>query len=398
MAKEAAGSGYGTPVVPTQALPFAGNALNTDPGLFYPQLMTGTRDLQTYNLYGQRKHIGAVDAPIFATNGVLFLVAGIGADAQPGYGVTGTADAVVSTVTTAPSLAGATTIDVLSASGLVAHTSIVQVDINGTGPTTTSECRMVTGIAGTTLTLDKPLVYAHASATSVISVIAPFTHTITPETYLPSLTVEKNLGGASTLGGQSLQFAGCRVNKLDLKGQATDTEASFTADMIAQSVAILETPSSISFIDESPFAFSTYEFHYNGTLYKSPTNFALSVDNGVKPTYTMNGSQDLQFNPAVALHTSGQVDLVYDQLDDATNGFWNKMYTEVEASLAFGMTNADGDTFTINCPNVDLKTDTIDPKVTDVIMETVPFEVRRSLSGSPFSISATLVNGVYLAY
>lgn len=385
-------------MTPTTALPFTENTLNTDPGLFYPQVMTGTRDMQTFALFGQRKHVGAVGGPLFATNGALFIVASIGADAQPGYGVVGSAGGSVSTTLSANASAGATTITVTSASGIVANTTIIQIGVNNTSTPTTAECRLVTNVVGTTLTLDAALGYAHLSTVAVISVIAPFTHTITPETYLPSLTVEKNLGGALSLGGESLQYAGCRIGKFDVKAQATDTEASFSADLTAQSVAILDTPSAVTFLDESPFAFSTFDLTYNGSQYKNPTSFNLTVDNGLKPTYTLNGSQDLQFNPAVALHTSGSFDLVYDELDDSMYGFWNKTYQELEASLSFSMTNAAGNSITFTMPNVDLKMDTIEPKVTDPIMETVTFEVRRSLSGNPNSISAALVNGVHLAY
>lgn len=361
--------------------------------------MTGTRDLQTFALYGQRKHTGSVEAPLFASNGVLFLTAAIGQDALPGYGVVGTSGGSVDTTLSSAAEAGASTIDITSATGITAGTTILQIGVNATsGTVTTAECRLASSLSGTTVTLDEPLEYAHASAAAVISVVSPFTHTITPETYLPSITVEKNLGGGSNYGGESLQYVGARVGKLDVKGQATDTEASFSADITAQWVDILDTPSSVTFLDESPFAFSTFTVEWDDFTYANPTNFNLTVDNGLKPTYTMNGSQDLQFNPGVALHVNGTFDMVYDSLDDENYGFWNQMYTEQEAALSFNMTNAEGFGIGFYMPKVDLKSDQIDPKVTDVIMESVAYEVRRSLSSEPYSIYVTITNGYHLAY
>jgi hypothetical protein len=361
--------------------------------------MTGTRDLQTFRLYGQRKHVGSVDAPIFANNGVLFLIAGVGQDGLPGYGVTGTVGGGVTTTLNGTTAPGATTITVTSAAGIVANTTIIQIDVNSPTTPTTSECRLVTAIATDTLTLDAPLVYAHLTTVAVISVVSPFTHTAIPNAnYLPSLTVEKNLGGAVSLGGESIQYSGCRVGKIDIKGSATDTEAAFTTDVTAQWAQILDTPSSVTFVDENPFAFSTFDLEYNGVQYSNPTNFSLTLDNGLKPTYTMNGSQDLQFNPAVALHASGQFTNVYDSLDDSTYGFWNKMYTETEASLSFTMTNAAGFSVAFNMPYVDLKMDAIDPKASDVITEVISYEVRRSLSLSAFTLSMVVVNSYHLAY
>jgi Phage tail tube protein len=409
VAKEAT---FGTPVAPSEGLPFTGNALNTEPGLFYPALMAGTRDIQLYNLYGQRKHVGAIDAPIFANNGALFLVAAIGSDGAPMNGVEGTVDPsnAIDVAVAVDQTAGHNTITVTTPAPGAQVGQFVQIGDNSpsgyTGPSpSTSEVRLITSISTDqlTYTLDINLLYDHGAGASVKSVIAPFAHHLTPQVYLPSITVEKNLGGPSSLGGaslggQSLQYVGCRVGKLDIKAAATDTEAAFTADMTAQWVQMLDPPSSVSFKDESPFAFSTFTFKYKGSEYKSATNCNITIDNGIKPTYTFNGSQDLQFLPTVALHCSGTFDAVYDTLDDATYGFWADLYQEDENMLSFTCTNAQGEGLNIYFPNVNLKTAPIDPKVTDVITGNVAFEARHSLSLQPSSMWATLTNGVHVSY
>src|SRR5271154_3501370 len=75
---------FGTPVVPDSFLPFQDNTMDVDPGLFSPAVMTGTRDLQVYALYGQEKDAGAIGAPLFPTNGVELLVYAIGSDVVTG--------------------------------------------------------------------------------------------------------------------------------------------------------------------------------------------------------------------------------------------------------------------------------------------------------------------------
>lgn len=394
MAKEAT---FGTPVVPTQDLPMTGNTMDTDPGLFYPELMIGTRDLQTFGLYGEEKDAGGVEGPVFPTNGILFFTAAIGLDGSPGYGVTGTAGGGVTTTLNGGVSAGATTVTVTSATGIVANTTVIQIDVNTPSTPLTAECRLVTNVATNVLTLDAPLVYNHLTAAAVISVVSPFTHLIVESgiTNIPSLTVEKNIGAS-----QSLQFAGARVNKFDLKGQASNTELSMTCDMIAQSVALLTSPSAVTIVDEPPFVFSEFIVDYAGGQIKSPTNFNLSIDNGLKPTYTLNGNVELQFNPSTALHVNGSFDVVFDTFNDSTYGFWSFMQAHNEAAISFSATHATtGYGITVSMGKCLLKMANVDPKVSDIVMQTVPFEARRSLSASPsVTISATVTNAVHTAY
>lgn len=358
--------------------------------------MVGTRDLQTFGLYGQEKDTGAIDGPIFPTNGILLFTAAIGLDGQAGAGVTGTAGGGITTTLNGGTSAGATTVVVTSPSGIVANTTIIQIDIN-TGTTATAECRLVTNVAGSTLTLDAPLVYAHLTGVAVISVVAPFTHSIQESgiSNIPSLTIEQNIGNA-----QSLQFAGCRVGKFDLKGQATDTEATMTCDMTAQSVALLTSPSAVTIVDENPFVFSEFVLDYNAGQIKSPTNFALTIDNGLKPTWTMNNNVELQFNPSTALHVNGSFDVVFDTFNDTTYGFWQFMQSHNEVAISFTMTHAtSGYSVGVTMPKCLLKTTPVVPKVSDIVMQNVSFEARRSLSASPsVTITGTVINGVHLAY
>lgn len=370
--------------------------MNTDPGLFFPKLMVGSRDLQVFPVYGQEKDAGALEYSFFPTNAAIVLAAAIGADAQAGSGVTGVPDGVVTTTLAVGASAGASTIDVTSAGGIVQGTTILQIGTNGSGPINeTSECRLVTNLSGNIATLDAPLVYSHETSSAVISVVGPFTHTITQLPVLNSLTIEKNLGNF-----QSIQFAGCRVNKWELKGQSTNTEATVSADIVGQSWAILNNPSPTTIVDEQPFAFSEFTLTWNGHVMAQATNFTLTIDNGVTPEWTFNATHQAQFVPALHLIVSGAFDGVWDSLNDSTYGLWNeavnsKTEAALSLSLAYQTVPEYGCTFEMG--KVRLSKDDINPTVDRVITDAATFMARRSLSANPSeTIRAVLVNGSHL--
>jgi Phage tail tube protein len=387
--------------------------MNRDPGLFFPEVMAGVRDSQFFPLYGQEKDIGAVGAPLFPSNGLLILCAAIGHDGGSaaatagGYGVVGTPTSPPHTSTiSAPITAGASTFSITSAAGITPNVTIIQVDVNAPSgsPVTTSECRLVTNVSGTTITVGTAFNYNHLSAAPTATVIAPFTHTITESVVAPSLTMEKNLGNT-----QSLQFAGCRINKFALKGQATDSAADFTADIVAQSVAILDSPSAVTFVDETPFVFSEFTLSWDGHTLSQATNFDLNIDNGVKAIYTMNGYHQLQFAPALKVIANGTFDVVWDSLDDATYGYFSQITDGTEGALSFSLTHPTGPgpggafntgySVELVMPLARLGKDTIDPKAGDVISEVVNYEARRSLSTAGIAagtIYAIVNNQTYL--
>lgn len=383
---------FGVPVAATTFLPMTGNTLEVDPGWFSPGLMQGVRDKQVYNLYGEQHLNGAIDGPLFPSNAMQLLVASIGQDAAAGQGVTGTASSG-STTLAGTVTAGASSITVASATGF-ATGNIVQIDVNGTGPVTTSECRKIT-VSGTTFTLDQPLAYGHASGVTVIGVVAPFTHTISQQNTLPSLTVEKNIGGF-----ESLQFAGCKVNKFDLKAPTGNEAVSITADMMAQSAAILTTPTAVSVTNENPFVFAEATLNLFGTARYEAANIAMSIENGLKETYTYSNNHGPSFITPLTLHASGTVDVVWSSLDDSTYGDYSKMVNGTTGALSFTLAHpASGGTVTITHPQVALSKYGNDIKQEDVVMSTLTYEASRPLSGSSqYTVRATVVNSAYLAY
>lgn len=384
---------FGTPKTAGTFLPMTGNTMELDPGWFSPELMMGARDLHVFNLQGEAKLQGSIDGPMFPSNAMALTSAAIGMDGQPGYGVTGTVGSGNTTLSAA-SAANATTISVTSASGFATN-QIIQIDANSSVGPTTAECRMISGISGTTLTLTPALTYAHASAVAVIGVTQPYTHTFLQTNSLPSLTVEKNIGSF-----QSLQFAGCRVAKLSIKAPTADEPVTITADMSGQSVLFLNSPTAISVVNELPFVFAECTLTIYGTARYETTNVEIEIDNGLKETWTFSGNHGPSFLTPVTVHVSGKIDVVFDSLNDATYGDYQRVQNGTLGALSLAMAHpANAGSVTVALPQIVLSKIGIDPKMTDVVMSSLTFEATRPLTGSTqWTIGATVVNNVYTAY
>lgn len=455
---------FGTPVAATTFLPMVSNTMEEDPGWFAPHLMQGLRDLQVYNLYGEAKFNGTINGPIFPANAINTLSAAIGADNLTGGGIWGTIvtptsttlngsttagatsvtvtsgsgfaagqelildtggiqevrritnvatnvltlqDALVyahqtgvtavtgvTTTLSAPSIATATTVTVTSATGIVAGT-IIQIDVNSVAGGLTSEVRKVTLVSTNTLTLDQALVYAHASAAVVTIVQAPFTHTIQEQNTLPSLTVEKNAGNF-----QSLQFAGCRVNKYEVKAPTGNSPVDVTMELMGQSVAVLNSPTAISVSTDVPFVFAEANLLFYNTLRTDVHNVTVSIENGVKETYTYSNFHGPSFLTPVTLHVMGSVDVVWSSFNDTTYGDFNRLINGTLGTLIFTLVHpSSGGTITFTMPQVVVAKFAQDIKMEDVILANLTYEASRPLSGlQQYTIQASVANAVYLPY
>jgi len=301
------------------------------------------------------------------------------------------------TTLSAPSTANATTVTVTSATGITANNTVIQIDVNSVSGTTTSEIRKVTNVVSTTLTLDTALVYAHATSAQVTIVpfTGPFTHTLNQQNTLPSLTVEKAIGGF-----QSLQFAGCRASKFDVKMPVGNAAAEVSIDLTGRSVAVLDSPTPLSITNDIPFVFAEANLSMYGTLRTETSNVALTIDNGVKETYTYSNQHGPSFITPLTLHTSGTLDLVFSSLDNATYGDFQRLNNQTLGSLQFSLIHpASAGTITFYLPQIALSKYANDLKMEDVVMSSMTYEATRPLTGPAlFTIQATVVNNVYTAY
>lgn len=300
------------------------------------------------------------------------------------------------TTLSAASAASATTITVTSATGIVVGT-VIQIDVNSVSGTTTSEIRSVTGVASTTLTLSTALVYAHASSAqiNIVNSVGPYTHTINEQNSLPSLTVEKAIGGYD-----SLQFAGCRVGKFDIKMPTGNAAAEVNIDFSGQSALVLDSPTPLSITQDIPFVFAEASLSIFGNARPETSNVTVTIDNGLKETYTYSGHHGPSFITPVILHVNGSVDVVFDSLDDATYGDYTKMSNQTLGTFQFALVHPNSaGSIIFNLPQVVYSKYGNDLKMEDVVMSTMTYEASRPLVGNTqWTLQVTVVNDVFLAY
>ena len=222
-----------------------------------------------------------------------------------------------------------------------------------------------------------------------------YTHTISQANTLKSLTIEKNIGGY-----QSLQFAGARVSKFTLKAPAGNEPVSVSADMIAQSVAVLATPTAVSITSELPFVFAEASLTLNTHARAEVTNCQIDIENGIKETYTYSGSHGPSFLTPVTLHVTGTIDVVWSSLNDPVYGDFTTMQDGTLGALSLAFTHpSDGGSVTLNCPQVALSKYANDIKMEDTVMSSLTFEASKPLSGaSQWTIQAVVENSVATAY
>jgi hypothetical protein len=349
-AKEAT---LGTPVAAALYVPFSDTSLEKDPGLVEVKTARAQRELTTYVVPGEQKITGGLSFPLFSIMGMALVVGGIGYDRA----VTGVAFAApISTTlssdgttsddhihTVAGFTAGqvikiGTTVDpeyfvvetstgptpftidlvgtlahdhasgvavvsgdVLNAAVLAAATTIYTIgawtpgQIMQIGTGATAECRAVAtcsaGPGPYTVTFTTALLYGHAQYDPVVRVVAPFMHDIQQQNALPSFTLESNLGGL-----ESIQYAGCVVNKLTIKG-TTKTEAQVTVDLICKADAQI-TPTVPSYSADQPFVLAGTTLDVFGSSDTAIESFELTVDNMVDPRYTYSGNRVPTYLPS----------------------------------------------------------------------------------------------------
>lgn len=302
------------------------------------------------------------------------------------------ADTAATTTLSALATAPTNSVTVTSATGITTGT-IIQIDTNSPTGGFTAETRKVTNVAGSVLTLDQNLTYNHASGATVTIVVAPFTHTVLDAQSLSSFTVEKNIGGY-----QSLQFAGCKIGKLDIKAPVGSNPIDITADMTGQSVQILSTPTAVSVANENPFVFAEATLTTFNGLRNEVRNVNISIDNGLKSTYTYSGNHGPGFITPVTLHVSGSFETVWSSLNDATYGDFTNMLNGTLGSLSLTFTHPNGlGSVQLFLPQIVLAKYTNDIKMEDVVMSTINFEATKPVTGNYLNtITAIVANTQYL--
>lgn len=237
------------------------------------------------------------------------------------------------------------------------------------------------------------LVYA-IGTDAVTGTVAPYTHTVSQANQLRSQTIEKSIGSH-----QSLRYAGCRIDKFELKCAAGNTPAEFTVDAKGQSAAIIATPAAVSIVNELPFVFSEASVTIFGNLRAEVESFTMTIENALKETWTFSGNHGPSFITPTSLHVSGQFDVPWSSLNDAVYGDYTAMVNGTLGALSFGLVHpvAANGSVTVNSPQVVLSKYSNDLKIGDIVKSTLMFESSKSLpSGN--TVNAVITNGVSTAY
>lgn len=232
--------------------------------------------------------------------------------------------------------------------------------------------------------------------TDAVTGTGPYVHTISQANTLASLTVEKNIGGY-----QSLQFAGCKVGKLTVKAAAGNEAVSVSADLSAQSVTALTTPTAVSITNELPFVFSEASVTLDSHARAEVSSIQLEIDNGLKETWTFSGNHGPSFITPVTVKASGTIDVVWSSLTDSTYGDFTTMVNGTLGALALSFTHPGGGGYSVafTLPQVALTKVAPDVKLEDVVMSTLAFEASRPLTGgSQYTVQAVITNGVTTPY
>ena len=220
----------------------------------------------------------------------------------------------------------------------------------------------------------------------------PYTHTISPANTLASWTIEKNLGGY-----ESEQYAGCRINKIDIDCTTGNQEAKATAEVIAQSVAVLSSPTAVSLVStDTPFVpENQVTLSALGTARTDATSCKVSFTNNLKATYTLDSSNNLAYLTPLARQCNGQIVVVWQSLDDATYGYLKKMPigggSAVTGTLVLTISQGANRQIVLTLNQIQLSKLADDIKMSDVVMTTLDFEASYVIGSS--LLSCVVKNG-----
>ena len=209
------------------------------------------------------------------------LYQGIGVPSTNGTSTTGGASTL-----NGSTVAGATSIILFSANGY-AQNDIIQIDVNSSSHI--DECRKITLIVSNTLTLDYPLHYAHLSGADCREVVAPYTHTISEQSTIPSMTIQHELYDSSGTSQLIRRFSGGKVGSMSFSGNEGEelkvslndilfTSYKKTGDSGVASV----TP---SYPTSLPYIFSYAALSFWGTTFARVKSFNLDVSNNLEAKY-----------------------------------------------------------------------------------------------------------------
>ena len=373
------------------------NAMEVDPGLFFPPVIVGQPDEFIFGLYGQEKDGGAIDAPIFPTNGIAMLAYALGgADivtgSSPGpythtIGERGTGQPPSMTV---EKIIGGKQSLIFPGSKVAKYTL--------KGQATDTEASAAIDMMSQSFQIGtSPGVSTTIAVGSNAAILPQATIHVASTTGAPTDGLAYIV---TTAGTEIVQYTGVSGgNTLTGCTGGTGTMSTGGAVLFSSTMGVP------SYVNEEPFVFAEFILDWKGAQISQAGNFTIEIDTGVKPTYTFNGSHEAQFITATKIGAKGSFDVVWDALNDA-DGLGYDFFSQIQemangaspASLSFALTHpATGYGITLSMPNVFLAKSQHPVKLGDVVMETIEFTAARP-PGASYTIQAVIVNGTSSAY
>lgn len=387
----------GTAVPSSFWVPFTNDSLEHDPGVVSEKLIRRSRSVNIYPTIGQAKISGGFDAVLTIDNSLSLFCAGIGSDTyQTGGASSGSVSLSSNAAAGATSVSLATQtgtpigvgdfIELRQTSGVAAATNLSEIHkvatVAGTGPYT------ITFAAGETL------VNAYTSATATAYRIASgttnFTHQVLPDqptvTSWTTFTLEKYLAG---LGGQSLQYAGGVLSKMQLKLD-NKNPAKATYDFMCTAEAQIA-PTSPTYPTSAPL----YFFDYSATLWGAPNTAVQSIDytldNKGAAEWTFNGSNYASVTYPAEREQTVKIGVVAQDLtfySDAIGG------TTGALSLVMAQGSA---SITLTCPELIIKKVSNKMELGKVVLYDLECLGKlNAVAGN--EVSATIVSAQWLPY
>ena len=196
----------------------------------------------------------------------------------------------VNTTLSAIAAVGSSTVTVASATGLAVN-NIVQL-----GSGTSAECRKITAIASTTLTLDMATRIAHASGDTVALVIAPFLRDVYSRTNdVDSITIEDYVpyedpqpGNPNKLTGQSYLATGVKAKSLKVSSNS-ETGIMVDIDVTYQEKWVIPASTGLLVPTENMFSYDMIQNYINAARNYRVETFEYTVDNDPQKRYTQKG-------------------------------------------------------------------------------------------------------------
>jgi hypothetical protein len=180
---------------------------------------------------------------------------------------------------------------------------------------------------------------------------------------------------------------------------------------VESKLPIVVTPSTPSWVFDTPFVFAEGTVTlYNGVI-ATVTDLTFSLDNGVKSVHTIqNVGHSPSFITPQHIKVSGTMKVVFQSLDDATVGYFNKALppsaangygpSGIQGALSFTFAHpasAGGDSITIDVPQINLSKYADTLNIGDLVVTDLGWEASYSQS-SGYTVQAQVTNSHSASY